>query len=62
LGQDLQDFLDFFPGFAPVRHRPPEADSGEAGGEESLEPQSPPANNPNFKQFDSLVDNLVHKV
>jgi hypothetical protein len=33
----------FFPGFPPARYRPPEADSGEAGGDESLEIQSPSA-------------------
>ena len=40
--QDLQDFLDFFPGFP----------------EESLEPLSPSANILTFKQLIALVENL----
>ena len=31
----LTGFTGYFFGFPPARHRPPEADSGEAGGDES---------------------------
>jgi hypothetical protein len=38
--QDKQENIDHFP---PARHRPPEADSGEAGGDENGQNLSPPA-------------------